>query len=616
MLADATTNTRGTIAPRVGIRHCAQAGDIVQIRHEFGRTMTRFATGGDALAESLIAQGVDTIFGIPGVQLDAACDALYYRKSQIKYICARNEQAVTYMADGYSRSSGREGVGMVVPGPGVLNALAGLATAYATNSRVLLICGQVDKRQIGKGDGVLHELPDQTGIVARLCKWHALAQTADEIPALVAEAFRQLRSGRPRPVVLEIPPDVLAAPIPADLAIPAYVAAEPTQPQPDALEQAARRIAASKRPLIYAGGGVRAAGASQELTALAHLLGAPVVVTENGRGDIDADDPLAFDQVEFRKLRETADLIIAVGTRFVGSFGGELNVNNVPYICINVDAADLTGPRHPEIAVLADAKPALAKLVELLGGAAASAPSDAAAGGAASAAAGLRYQPADRSEEIAAARTWSDATLAQLDPQREYLDVIGRVLGKDGVFVSEYTQIGYAASICMPRHSPETYIGPGYEGTLGFGFATSLGVQAAAPDRRVVSVSGDGGFSWTMQELSTMRRFGLAVAAVVYNDGYYGNVRRIQNGNYGGRVFSSDLTDPDYMTLAEAFGIAHARVFDPAELGRALEKALASRTPTLIEVPVADFPSPWNLVHEGLPTPPALPVHADRVPRE
>ena len=589
--------------------------------------MTRFTTGGDALAEALIAQGVDTIFGIPGVQLDAACDALYYRKAQIRYICARNEQAVTYMADGYARSSGREGVGMVVPGPGVLNALAGLATAYSTNSRVLLICGQVDTPQIGKGDGVLHELPDQTGIIARLCKWHALAKHAEDIPGLVAEAFRQLRSGRPRPVVLEIPPDVLAASIPANLAIPGYVEPEPVVPADEVLRRAAERVARSQRPLIYAGGGVRAAGASKELTELAHLLGAPVVVTENGRGDIDADDPLAFDQVAFRKLRETADLIIAVGSRFVGSFGGELNVNGMPYICINADAADLTGPRHPEIAVLGDAKVALAKLVELLGGVDGESAGDGESSSeSAGAAAGddaavvaqsvVVYRPADRSEELAEVRAWSDRTLAQLDPQREYLDVIGRVLGKDGVFVSEYTQIGYAAAICMPRHSPETYIGPGYEGTLGFGFATSLGVQAAVPDRRVVSVSGDGGFSWTLQELSTMRRFGLAVAAVVFNDGYYGNVRRIQNGNYGGRVFSSDLTDPDYMKLADAFGIAHARVFDPQELGRALEKALASRTPTLIEVPVADFPSPWNLVHEGLPTPAALPEHADRVPRE
>lgn len=551
----------------------------------------RFATGGDALAESLIAQGVDTIFGIPGVQLDPACDALYYRQDKLRYICARNEQAVTYMADGYARSSGREGVGMVVPGPGLLNALAGLATAYSTNSRVLLISGTVDLPQIGKGDGVLHELPDQTGIVERLCKWNKLVTHAEDIPAAVAEAFRQLRSGRPRPVVLEIPPDVLAAPIPDDLAIPAKVGQKRTTPAEDALAAAAARIAASRRPVIYAGGGVRASGASDELTALAHLLGAPVVVTENGRGDIDADDPLAFDQVAFRKLRETADLIVSVGSRFVGSFGGELNTAHVPYLCINVDEADLGLPRKPELTVLGDAKLTLAALTVRL----------------------ADYRREDRAEELAEARSWSDATLSQLNPQRAWLNAIGRALGRDGVFVSEYTQVGYAAAICMPRHSPETYIGPGYEGTLGFGFATALGVQVADPNRRVVGVTGDGGFSWTLQELSTMKRFNLPLVEVVFNDGYYGNVRRIQKTNYGARYFSTELTDPDYQKLAEAFGVEHARVFDPEALESTLEEALAARKPMLVEVPVAEFPSPWNLVHEGIPTPAPLPEGADRV---
>ena len=551
----------------------------------------RFATGGDALAESLIAQGVDTIFGIPGVQLDPACDALYYRQDKLRYICARNEQAVTYMADGYARSSGREGVGMVVPGPGLLNALAGLATAYSTNSRVLLISGTVDLPQIGKGDGVLHELPDQTGIVERLCKWNKLVTHAEDIPAAVAEAFRQLRSGRPRPVVLEIPPDVLAAPIPDDLAIPAKVGQKRTTPAEDALAAAAARIAASRRPVIYAGGGVRASGASDELTTLAHLLGAPVVVTENGRGDIDADDPLAFDQVAFRKLRETADLIVSVGSRFVGSFGGELNTAHVPYLCINVDEADLGLPRKPELTVLGDAKLTLAALTVRL----------------------ADYRREDRAEELAEARSWSDATLSQLNPQRAWLNAIGRALGRDGVFVSEYTQVGYAAAICMPRHSPETYIGPGYEGTLGFGFATALGVQVADPNRRVVGVTGDGGFSWTLQELSTMKRFNLPLVEVVFNDGYYGNVRRIQKTNYGARYFSTELTDPDYQKLAEAFGVEHARVFDPEALESTLEEALAARKPMLVEVPVAEFPSPWNLVHEGIPTPAPLPEGADRV---
>ncbi len=562
----------------------------------------RFATGGDALAESLIAQGVDTIFGIPGVQLDPACDALYYRKDCLRYICARNEQAVTYMADGYSRSTGRVGVGMVVPGPGLLNALAGLATAYSTNSRVLLICGQVPTRQIGKMDGVLHELPDQTAVFSTLCKWHAMPHSAAEIPGLVEEAFRQLRSGRPQPVVLEMPPDVLASPIDASARIAQFVMPSPMIPEAASVEAAARMIGDARRPLLYAGGGVRAAEASGELTELAHRLGAPVVVTEEGRGDIDCDDPLAFDQLAFRTLRSEADLIVAVGTRFTAPQGGVINTEGTPYICINADEHDLREPRRPQLAVLGDARLALRGILDAL---------DAQGG-----ADGTRKDAESRSawgDAVDAAHEWTAAKERQLAPQRAYLDVIGRALGRDGVFVSEYTQVGYAAAVCMPRHTPFSYIGPGYEGTLGYGFATALGVQAADSDRRVVAVSGDGGFSWTMPELSTMKRYELPLVCIIFNDGFYGNVRRIQRNDYGGRYFSSDLTNPDYMTLAQAFGLDRARVYSPEELDGVLSAALAARTPMIVEVPVGEFPTPWNLVHEGLPDPAPLPEGTDRV---
>ena len=168
-------------------------------------------TGGQLLVDALAHQGVRTIFGIPGVQLDHAADALYQATDRISFFCARNEQATTYMADGYARSTGTPGVAMVVPGPGVLNALAGLATAYSANSRVLLLAGQIDSRLIGKGYGALHEIPDQAGILSRLTKWTATVRRADDIPALVTRAFTELRGGRPRPVALELPPDVLAA---------------------------------------------------------------------------------------------------------------------------------------------------------------------------------------------------------------------------------------------------------------------------------------------------------------------------------------------------------------------------------------------------------------------
>ncbi|WP_206427553.1 thiamine pyrophosphate-dependent enzyme [Leucobacter chromiireducens] len=543
-------------------------------------------TGGELLAESLIAQGVTKIFGIPGVQLDAAADALYDRAEQIDFICARNEQATTYMADGYARSTGEVGVAMVVPGPGVLNALAGLATGYATNSRLLLIAGQIDSHAMGKGLGALHEIPDQTGMLERLTKWTGTATSAAEIPVLVAEAFRQLRSGRPRPVALEVPPDVLATLADADIA--AFVEPEPVLPDAAAISEAAALLAAAQSPLIVAGGGVVAAGAGDQLIALAERLEAPVLITEGGRGAVDARHRLVFDALALRELRERADLVLAVGSRFVSTFGTRVDVADARVVLLNAEAADLAGPREAQVRIHADAVSGLEALLEALP-------------------AGQHDAPRpSRESELATTRAWLAGKLNDIAPQREYLDVIRRALPDSGVFVSEFTQVGYAASACYQAHAPRTYIGPGYQGTLGYGFATALGVKAADPDRAVISVSGDGGFSWTLQELSTMRRYDLGLIAIVFTDGFYGNVRRIQKNRYGARYFASDLTNPDYATLAAAFGIRSARAYTPAELESVLVAAVAANEPILIEVPVGEFPSPWHLIHEGIPTPQPL----------
>ncbi|MFD6817410.1 thiamine pyrophosphate-dependent enzyme [Microbacterium sp. NPDC060132] len=539
-------------------------------------------TGGDLLADSLINQGVSRIFGIPGVQLDAAADALHARTDQVDFICARNEQATTYMADGYARSTGDVGVAMVVPGPGVLNALSGVATGYSANSPMLLIAGQIDSQAIGRGLGALHEIPDQTGILQRLTKWTGTARSADEIPGLVREAFTQLRSGRPRPVALEVPPDVLAA---TSRAVAAErVADAPLVPEEQQIRDAAARLLAAKRPMIVVGGGVLAANASVALQALAEALEAPVLMTENGRGALDARHRLAFDALALRAFREDADLVLAVGTRFVSTFGTQVDTNGAPVILVNAEAADLEGPRAAAQTLHADARLALAGLAAEVG------------------------TPArdSRESEFARVRAWLAAQFADIAPQREYLSAIRGALPEDGVFVSEFTQVGYAASACYPAYQPRTYIGPGYQGTLGYGFATALGVKAADPDRAVVSVNGDGGFSWTLQELSTAKRYGLGLVTIVFHDGFYGNVRRIQKNRYGARYFASDLTNPDYGTLAEAFGIRSARATTPQELSGVLADAVPANEPILINVPVGEFPSPWHLIHEGVPRPAPL----------
>ncbi len=539
-------------------------------------------TGGDLLAESLIEQGVSQIFGIPGVQLDGAADALYSRADRIAFTCARNEQATTYMADGYARSTGDVGVAMVVPGPGVLNALSGMATAYSANSPVLLLAGQIDSKAIGKGLGALHEIPDQTGMLERITKWTGTARSAAEVPGLVAEAFSQLRSGRPRPVALEVPPDVLSAT--AEALIPARVAPAPLIPAASDIDAAVRMLAAAKRPMIMVGGGVIAANASAELLAVAEALEAPVLMGENGRGAIDARHRLAFDALALRAFRGDADLVLAVGTRFVSTFGTQVDTNGAPVILLNAEEADLHGPREAAVRIHADAALGLAAISDQLG----------------------RPARESRSTEFAAVRSWLEEQFSDLAPQREYLGAIRGALPDDGVFVSEFTQVGYAASALYPAYQPRTYIGPGYQGTLGYGFATALGVKAADPNRAVVSVNGDGGFSWTLQELSTAKRYGIGLVTIVFHDGFYGNVRRIQKNRYDARYFASDLTNPDYRQLAGAFGIASARAFTPDQLAGVLADAIPANEPILIEVPVGEFPSPWHLIHEGIPSPAPL----------
>ena len=539
-------------------------------------------TGGDLLAESLIEQGVSQIFGIPGVQLDGAADALYSRADRIAFTCARNEQATTYMADGYARSTGDVGVAMVVPGPGVLNALSGMATAYSANSPVLLLAGQIDSKAIGKGLGALHEIPDQTGMLERITKWTGTARSAAEVPGLVAEAFSQLRSGRPRPVALEVPPDVLSAT--AEALIPARVASSPLIPAASDIDAAVRMLAAAKRPMIMVGGGVIAANASAELLAVAEALEAPVLMGENGRGAIDARHRLAFDALALRAFRGDADLVLAVGTRFVSTFGTKVDTNGAPVILLNAEEADLHGPREAAVRIHADAALGLAAISDQLG----------------------RPARESRSTEFAGVRSWLEEQFSDLAPQREYLGAIRGALPDDGVFVSEFTQVGYAASALYPAYQPRTYIGPGYQGTLGYGFATALGVKAADPNRAVVSVNGDGGFSWTLQELSTAKRYGIGLVTIVFHDGFYGNVRRIQKNRYDARYFASDLTNPDYQQLAGAFGIASARAFTPDQLAGVLADAIPANEPILIEVPVGEFPSPWHLIHEGIPSPAPL----------
>ncbi len=533
-------------------------------------------TGGQALVAAIKREGIETIFALPGVQLDWAFDALYDERESIAVYHTRHEQATAYMADGYARTTGKIGTCMVVPGPGLLNASAALSTAYACSSPVLCITGQINSKMIEQGAGQLHEIPNQLEMIGSVTKWAGRAVTPPEIPGLVREAFRQIRTGRPRPVEIEIPPDTLAATGDVALLDPAPV--ERAAGDPDLLRRAADTLRKAERPLICAGGGVLASAAWDELRALAELLEAPVVMTSNGRGALSDRHYLAQTGLAGMRLLPEADVVLAVGTRF--AHPKEWGVPpGVTVIRLDADEREVARQPAPAIGIVGDAKAGLAALVAGVDG--------------------IGPRPS-REEELNALKRAVADQLFELQPQQEYARAIREELPDDGIFVNDVTQISFFASVGYPVYAPRTMIGPGYQGTLGCGFATALGAQVGNPDKKVVCVSGDGGFMYNVQELATMKHHNIPLVVVVFNDNAFGNVKRIQQQNYRGRMIASDLTNPDFVKLAESFGIAGMRAEGPDGLQGALREALATNGPALIEVPVGEMPSPWRMIMHTL----------------
>ena len=536
-------------------------------------------TGGDALAQQLAREGVRYVFGVPGVQLDFAVDGLAKVSDRITYCNTRHEQSTAYMADGYARTTGHVGACMVVPGPGLLNALAGVATAYACSSRVLCIAGQIPSSAIGRGLGMLHEIPDQSRILAALTKWSRRASTPTEVPGLVHQAMRELRSGHPRPVGLEVPPDVLQMETEVALVEPVE-RDEPLVAEPHLARCAGELLAGAQRPAICVGGGVLASGGSEALRAVAECLQAAVVMTANGRGALDDRHPLALTSLAGGDVLAEADVVLAVGTRFLNGQEPHTLAPGASLILLNVDRQALGDPRQPTLAIQADARAGLEALFEHLHG--------------------LPRRPSRRSE-LDAARTWAADILAGIEPQISWVRALRAAMPEDGILVNEFTQVGYLAMVAYPVYLPRSYLGPGYQGTLGYGFPTALGAKVANPERAVLSITGDGGFGWGLAELSTARKYGIGLVTVVFNDGAYGNVRRAQVEQFDGRVLGTDLANPDFVQLAESFGVRGARATTPAELEGILREALGAATaePMLIDVPVEAMPNPFRVMRQA-----------------
>ncbi len=535
-------------------------------------------TGGEVLVQSLYREGIRVVFGLPGVQLYGVMAALR-DEPRIRFITTRHEQATSYMADGYARAGGDVGTGLVVPGPGLLNSTAGLSTAYSASSPVLMLSGQIPREQIGKNVGLLHEVNDQQDCIAPITKWRRRVLQVAEIPAAVREAFTQLRTGRPRPVELEMPPETMEEEGDADL-LPATEAGRAAAPAGD-VARAVEILLAAKNPIIYAGGGANLSGAHEALRAVAEHLQAGVASSPEGKGAVGDLSDLSLGAAFWRDspLRaaiHAADVVLVIGSRLaLVTFAAGQRI-----VQIDVDPEEIGRNHQNTVGLVGDARRTLEALLEKLRAAAAPRPS--------------------RKAEREALRAEIAALMTQ-EPQTSILRSLRSGCPEDTILIAGMTQIGYYSRPFWPTYSPRTYITSSYSGNLGYEYPVALGAKVARPEKPVVAVIGDGGFLFNAQELATAVQHKINVVAVVFNDDAYGNVARDLDEDWGGN-FGAALHNPDFMKLADAYGVHGMRAKEPTDVGRLVKEAVRLERPVLIEVPVGRMPRPAFFAARKAPT--------------
>ncbi|MEX2314678.1 MAG: thiamine pyrophosphate-binding protein [Thermomicrobiales bacterium] len=530
--------------------------------------------GGAAIVELLKAHGVDTVFGIPGVHNLDIYDALYENPG-LTNILARHEQGAGFMADGYYRATGKPGVALIVTGPGVTNVATAVGEAFADSSSVLVIATNLERRYIDTLEGNLHEMTDQMSVMKPIVKWSKRVMDAADIPASVGEAFAAIETGRPRPVYLEIPIDVMADELELTGTIPndSTTAADLTVE----IAKAVDLIQNAERVMIFAGGGATSVEASTALRVLAEELGAPVVMSLMGKGALPADHPFAVGAFGYRwsadnptvEVMRKSDLAIVVGSGLgVRTTGDGSMPLPSTLIHIDIDPAEHGKRYQPSVSIVGDATEALAALLDAVRS-------------------GKRPKGRWNEEQVAIIRDRlfepSDARVAGYVP---YIDALREGMDRDAILCNDMTMMAYEGARYFPVYEPRSYTFPRGFGTLGSALPTAIGAKVGCPERQVVAMAGDGGFQFTMEELGAAVHHRIPVTTVIFNDSTHSAVKAAQKRSYPGRYVAVDLVNPDYVKLADAYGIQGILAGSPAELSEALRNAKSSDMPVIIDVPI------------------------------
>lgn len=527
----------------------------------------------EATVATLLAHGLDTVYALPGIHNDHLFDAFARAGDSMRVVHARHEQGSAYMALGAAMATGKPQAYAVVPGPGLLNTGAALLTAYGLNAPVLGLIGQIPSGAIGLGQGHLHEVSDQAGIIARLVDHSSRIDSPAEASVKTAKAIQSMFRGRPGPAALECAIDVWGK-----RAKVGEIVGPPAPRKPridhDAVRKAAKVLGNGKRVLIFVGGGAR--DASLEVKLLSQMLQAPVMSYRRGRGVMDDRDPFSVNLPLGHELWGEADVVLGIGTHMLYSFQHWGFDRDLKIVRVDADPKEPARVHKPAAALIGDAAPILRALIDEL--------------------ARVNSKRVPRDDEMRVRQRKMRGRMSKLAPQLAFLEAMRSALPEDGILVDEVTQLGFAARLAFPVYKPRTFLSPGYQDNLGWGYATALGAQHARPDVPVLSINGDGGFMYTANELATAMRHRIPLTAVVFVDGHFGNVKRIQEEQFGNRLIASDLANPDFVKFAESFGATGRRAHTPDELNAALRVSFAAREPTLIEVPVGAMPSPWEFI--------------------